>query len=412
VGFSNRVMKSKKFGIGLAALILASVVAPAAHADLNVPTTSFPACTDATTSYCIQAVSVTDTSGKTTNLTYNSTGATTGILGSWSDAAWGAAEQASSGYNGLFVSARAANQYVSHIFVDAQPVIANGGSATLATQKNNAKYPVDLDPNTTISVTIRTGGIKVGATIGVGINESVKTTYGSAYSTVQITGDPVPVALAGSTKDCTGQSGVAVANANEFQAVILVENDTYGFGVDSASGNMVVSSNGTCNLSTPVWNADSKKLTWGTSAPYFETDGKTANQGFYTAIIPFADVTAYWGLTRPQDASSALTVSISTNQNGSQAAVADVSARNGVVVISATGFDFAAPILTIGLNTNYKPSTVGAPATTGSSKAPAATGTVAKSGKATLKTITCVKGKSTKSVTAANPICPNGYTKK
>ncbi len=401
----------KKVVSALAIIIATCIVSPA-HADLAVPITPFPACADTTTNYCVAGVTATDSSGKSTALSWRASGATSGVLGAWSEPSWASATQSSSGYNGLFVSARAANQFVSHVFVDVQPVISTSASVSEAMQSANPHYPVNLDPNTTISVTIRTGAIKVGATIGVGINESVKTTYENSYSTVQISGDPVPVALAKSTGDCKGETGIATANAYQFQAVILVENDTYGFGVPGASGNMVVTSNGTCNISTPVWNSDQKKLTWAASAPYFATDGHTPNDGFYVATIPFADVTAYWGLSRPQDAASALTVSISTDQTGSKAAIANVSARNGLVVISATGFNFAAPILTIGLNGNYKESTSGATAATGSSKATTATATLGRGAKSTTKVIQCFKGKLTTSVSGTNPICPHGYVKK
>ena len=376
----------KSIGILLATLGIATLLTPAAHAELNVPTTAFPVCTDSSTLYCIESVSLTELSGKRIGLTWTASGSTTGALGSWSDPSWGPGNISAHGYDGLFVSARAANQYVSHIFVDVQPVIGIGASVKIATQPNNPKYPVDLANDTNISMTIRTGTIKVGATIGVGLDETVKTTYGAAYSTVQISGEPVPVAIAANNKDCNGQSGVAVANVDQFQAVILVENDTYGFGVPSASGNMVVSSNGSCNLSTPVWDPTVKQLKWGTSAPYFQSDGKSPNLGFYSATIPFADLTAYWGLKNPQDAATALTVSITTSASGSKAAIAKVSARNNLVVISASGFDFAAPILTIGINASYKP--------------------VAQ------KTISCLKGKITKSVSGANPSCPKGYSKK
>ena len=96
--------------------------------------------------------------------------------------------------------------------------------------------------------------------------------------------------------------------------------------------------------------------------------------------------------------------------------------KNGKIVIQVSGFEFPDPMLDISLNPAYndlgKPSadsnmtvkasdkqmTTPKKSTTESSK-----GTVAK-----VKTVTisCVKGKTTKKVTAVSPKCPAGYKKK
>jgi hypothetical protein len=88
-------------------------------------------------------------------------------------------------------------------------------------------------------------------------------------------------------------------------------------------------------------------------------------------------------------------------------------------VIDVSNFDFPDPALDIALNPTYTMNSAAVeanqnnagPAATGSSKTAANNQkiTVTK-GKTT--TITCVKGKTTRKVTAVKPVCPKGFTKK
>ncbi len=114
------------------------------------------------------------------------------------------------------------------------------------------------------------------------------------------------------------------------------------------------------------------------------------NQGFYQALIPGADATLLWGLTDINQAASALSVSeTSSGEAASNVAVSSISVKNGNIIVSSTGFNFSSPKFSLKKNPKYK-----AP---GSKKK---------------KTITCVKGKKTKKVTALKPVCPTGYKKK
>jgi hypothetical protein len=95
-------------------------------------------------------------------------------------------------------------------------------------------------------------------------------------------------------------------------------------------------------------------------------------------------------MTNPNDAATALNVSVTTEAGGSVAAISKISVKNGKIIIDVSGFQFSRPKLKIGIKPGYKPSKA----------------TAAKS------TITCVQGKSTKKITAASPVCPSGYKKK
>jgi hypothetical protein len=397
----------------------ALVAVSPAHASITLPTTSFQPCSSGVTNYCIESVSITKTGQKPIVLVWTPAGSSgpaagnnTGVVagkntmpGRWT--AMGAFD--SNNYDGLYINAKAANAFVPWVYVDAQPTLSSGSTVNLAAQSSNINYAVNLDSEAAIDIKIHTGDIKPGVTFGVGTDATHDISSGSGYSTVEISGYPVSVPLAKSTKDCSGDSGVATALVTQFQSVIVPANDPLGFSVEGASGKMYVGSNGICKFSTPTWDAEKKAFKYSASAPKLAPDGTTVNKGFYHAVISFADATALWGLKNPADAASALVVSITTTAGGSVAATKSVSARNNQIVIDVSGFSFPDPLMDITLNPDYNMNTaaVTKPLVVGTPK-PTPTPTVA----AKKITITCIKGVITKKITAVNASCPAGYKKK
>jgi hypothetical protein len=269
---------------------------------------------------------------------------------------------------------------------------------------------------------MRISDFQVGVTFGVVTDATVNIANTDGKNVFEFSGYPVKVPTAKSSKDCTGDKGVASTVVTQFQSVIVPSNDPMGFTIPGSAGKIYVGSNGICKLSTPVWNADKKAFSYKASAPRLAPDGTTVNTGFYYASISYADAIALWNLTRPEDAATALVVSVRTGAGGSTAATANVSAKNGKIVIQVSGFEFPDPMLDISLNPAYndlgKPSgdsnmTVAASeqqmSTPKKSTAATSKGSVAK-----VKTVTisCVKGKTTKKVTAVKPTCPSGFKKK
>ena len=405
------------FSLLLAATALVAV-APA-HASITLPTTSFQPCSSGVTNYCIESVSITKTGQKPIVLVWTPAGSSgpaagnnTGVVagkttmpGRWT--ATGAFD--SNNYDGLYIDAKAANAFVPWVYVDAQPTLSSGSTVNLAAQSSNTNYAVNLDSEAAIDIKIHTGDIKPGVTFGVGTDATLDISSASGYSTVEISGYPVSVPLAKSTKDCSGDVGVATALVTQFQSVIVPANDPLGFSVEGASGKMYVGSNGICKFSTPTWDAEKKAFKYSASAPKLAPDGTTVNKGFYHAVISFADATALWGLKNPADAASALVVSITTTAGGSVAATKSVSARNNQIVIDVSGFSFPDPLMDITLNPDYNMNTAAAtkPLVVGTPK-PTPTPSVA----AKKITITCIKGVITKKITAVNASCPAGYKKK
>ncbi len=400
------------------------LVTPGAHAAITLPKGSWPVCASASDAYCIEFVTITPDGGKAVTLSYGASGSAAAnaeviagkaLAGRWSSTDWTASTLGAAGYDGIFVDAHQANDFVPWVYVDVQPTLGT----SLAVQASNKSYAANLDKNVAIGIKLHIGSIKTGVTFGVGQDVSTTQKDAGGVATILIDGYPTTVPVAGSTKDCTGTAGKAVALVNQFQSVIVPQNDPLGFGVEGGSGNLYVGSNGTCKLSTPVWNAESKHFSYTSAAPALSPDGSKTNKGFYHAVISFADAKTYWGLAKPQDAATALVVSIITSAGGSTAAIATVSAKNNFITIDTTNFDFPDAKLDIGLNPSYNGSSAG-PEATATSEAAKATATSAaakanqkiKANVSKTSTITCVKGKLTTKVSGVKPVCPKGYTKK
>ncbi len=315
------------------------------------------------------------------------------LPGRWTHPDWQGLNLGSLGYDGLYVDAKAANEFVSSILMtDVVPVLTGADKKTsLAGQVGNKNYAASLDADLTISVKVRVGEMKTGVTVAIGTTVTVDQTSTGEYNAITITGSPVTVPLAANVKECTGETGVAKANVRQFQMIALAQNDDQtGFGVEGTSGDMYVGSNGVCGLSTPVWNNDEKTFTWQAAAPHFAPDGVTVNKGFYKAVIPVNDAKLLWGLENPNDAVTALEVSVTTEAGGSAAARKSISVKKGKIIIDVSGFEYSRPKLKIAMKKGWKPSA-----------------SMAKK-----STITCVMGKSVKKITAVKPTCPKGYKKK
>ncbi|CAB5104296.1 MAG: hypothetical protein F2954_00700 [Actinobacteria bacterium] len=317
------------------------------------------------------------------------------LTGRWTSPLWNTLGLGSIGYDGLFVDAKAANEFVNHLFIDVVPTLtAKDNKVNLAGQVGNKAFAVSLDSDIVISVKVRTGEMKVGVSVAVGVDTQITTTAGKDYTTLTVEGTAVTVPLAKTAADCTGEKGVAKANVRQFQTLIIVQNDLSGFGIDGTSGNMYVGSNGVCSLTTPTWDPTEKSFSWTTAAPHFAPDGTTVNLGFYKAVIPFKDAALLWGLTNPADAATSLVVSVTTEAGGSTAAISTVSAKNGNIIIDVSGFQYSRPKLKIKMRNGYKPSVK-----------------TVKNLPAPKYTITCALGATTKKIVGTAPKCPKGFKK-
>ena len=407
--------------LATAALSLSAILVgvTSANASITLPKGALLPCAAGGGAYCIESVSVTPSGGKAISLTWVATGSQGAAAGNANGVAAGkelpgrwSAEGAftNENYDGLYVEAQAANEFVPWIILDAKPTYSPGNKVSLAATTTSTTTPVNLNSDALISVKMRISDFKLGVTYGIATEATVDV-QGAVF---EIAGYPVKVPQAKSTKDCSGDTGVSSALVTQFQSILVPSNDPLGFSFEGGSGKIYVGSNGLCKLSTPVWNSEKKSLSYKASAPRLAPDGKTVNTGFYYATISAADALALWGLKRAEDAASALMVSVRTTDGGSTAATKTVAVKNGRIIIQVFGFEFPDPMLDISLNPSFDlmassalaDSNMSAQATV--KKSPTPKPTVAPK----TTTISCLKGNQLKKVTGVKPTCPTGYKKK
>ena len=132
---------------------------------------------------------------------------------------------------------------------------------------------------------------------------------------------------------------------------------------------------------TPSW--DGKSLSYKVAGLHYLPDGKTPVEGTYELAIRSDAARCLYGFSKaPVNA----TVSVTGEGGENKVATTVVNEKDGWLKLAAYGFTFSSPTISVKLS---------------QAKAPAVK-----------TTITCVKGKLTKKVTAVGPKCPAGYKKK
>ena len=135
----------------------------------------------------------------------------------------------------------------------------------------------------------------------------------------------------------------------------------------------------------PVFNRQTMSLEYKVAAPHFSPNGELF-QGTYDLQVLSSSARCLYGFS---NAPISATIEIVSESGEKQIAVTTVTERNGWLYLSAKGFTFSAPVVNVKL-TQQAPAKVSVKKTS----------------------ITCVKGKASKKVTAVNPKCPTGYKKK
>ena len=181
--------------------------------------------------------------------------------------------------------------------------------------------------------------------------------------------------------------------------------------------NGLISSNATVvRPSPPTWNSDEKSLEFEIASPHFELDGKVKS-GFYSVAVEENVARCLWG----QDINSAKATVTILPADGSESTTIKTEitkSLNGYFQFTATGFHFSANKISIKLEKGVDKAAQEKAAQEKAAQEKAAQEKAAQEKaaqeKAALKksSITCVKGKLTKKVTAVNPKCPAGYKKK
>jgi len=147
----------------------------------------------------------------------------------------------------------------------------------------------------------------------------------------------------------------------------------------------VVTTNSTMYLDGPPVFQDNT-LDYKVASTHLEADGTTVFKGSYELIMSSTVARCIYKFT---SAPISATVSITSENGAANAATTVVNEKNGWLTLAAYGFTFSSPTVRVKLT-----------------QQPVAPVVAKKS------SITCVKGKTIKKVTAINPLCPKGYKKK
>jgi hypothetical protein len=127
------------------------------------------------------------------------------------------------------------------------------------------------------------------------------------------------------------------------------------------------------------------------ASTHYEADGTTIFKGTYELIMSSSVARCIYKFTSAPISAS---VSITSENGEANVATTVVNERNGWLKLGAYGFTFSSPTVRVKLEQEVIVPPVVKPV-------------------AVKKTsITCVKGKSSKKVTAVNPKCPAGFKKK
>jgi hypothetical protein len=165
--------------------------------------------------------------------------------------------------------------------------------------------------------------------------------------------------------------------------------------------------------SPPTFNKETQSLDYKVSSPHFNEVGKL-NVGNYNLILNSDAARCIYGFSK---APVSATVSIVSSDGSSQVATTAVTEKNGWLYLSANGFTYSSPTVRVKL-TQEAPAPTPTPTPTPTPEpTPTATATPTPTPTVTTApvkktTISCIKGKVVKKVTAVKPVCPKGYKKK
>jgi hypothetical protein len=136
-------------------------------------------------------------------------------------------------------------------------------------------------------------------------------------------------------------------------------------------------------------------LAYKVASPHYDSKGQV-QIGTYDLAIRSDIARCIYGFT---SAPIQATLSVVYADGEAKKATTLVSEKNNWLRLSAKGFTYSNPTIKVRLSQE-------------GSSTPAQTPTAVKPTTAKKTSITCVKGKTTKKITAVNPKCPTGYKKK
>jgi hypothetical protein len=169
---------------------------------------------------------------------------------------------------------------------------------------------------------------------------------------------------------------------------------------DSKNVTGIVTTNATqYSAGPPAFNKSEGTLNYQVSAPHYSPD-KSEFKGSYDLVMRSDVARCIYGFSK---APISATLEVTSSDGTPQIATTIIGEKNGWVYLRAKNFGFSDPIIKAKLS--QEPEVVVTPT-------PTPTPSVTTKPVAKKITVTCVKGKTTKKVTAVKPKCPTGFKKK
>ena len=181
-----------------------------------------------------------------------------------------------------------------------------------------------------------------------------------------------------------GDKSVAMPSQWSFQTLNLSSNSAAELSKCTSSVNslagLIFTNASVFSAGAPSFDKGSGTLDYKVAAPHLNPDG-TLTSGSYDLVLNSTVARCLYGFTK---APIGATVSVVSNDGQSQVATSVIKESKGFFRMGAYGFGFSSPTIKMKITQDANAKT----------------------------TITCVKGKATKKVTAVSPKCPTGYKKK
>jgi hypothetical protein len=189
----------------------------------------------------------------------------------------------------------------------------------------------------------------------------------------------------------------ASANINTWSIRTLSKSEMNGadscFAKSNQINGVLMTNATTYSAGPPVFKSGT--LTYQVAAPHLMSDGSVM-KGQYNLVIRSEVARCIYGFSSaPVNAE----VSVVNSNGEAQIATVIVGERNGWLYLKANNFEFSSPVIKVKLSQEADP--LATPAPSASAKPAVKTAT-----------ITCIKGKTSKKVTAVKPKCPAGFKKK
>ena len=179
-----------------------------------------------------------------------------------------------------------------------------------------------------------------------------------------------------------------------------VVGNTCGSDLNDLTG--IVSTNSAQYLAgPPVFNKATDELEYKVAGPHLLPSGELS-RGTYDLTLKSDFAKCLYGIS---GTAIKATISIVSENGQPVTAVTTIGEKNGWLYLSAKGFTYSSPTIKVKLSQDAPAPTPSASATP--TPSPSMTPVAIKK-----TSITCVKGKTSKKVTAVNPKCPTGYKKR